>query len=326
MTSSSRALHLEDTEDQYQRALNFLVTNEPEQCLEVQLPLHKYEELERYADSLYGEIKYPYVDYNTNTSTVTIYTAPAPLHGMVSAQLQYLIHRGAEMALIQHNKPEIARRLHAYGESSDRPVFGGYNSRISKVPDGGLVYFLTREEVLTVAIETGLSEKYEKLQKDAYLWVKGAHCQMAITVCLQEQPNFKYPPKAVHTVSLEAYDVFKTKMADTLAENPFGPYIYDGHTWFGQLAEAFAIVYKRADDGSITQSEPYRLVQDGTFLVQGEELDTGITLGDVLPRDEKAAIDIREVPIKFVTEDIRALLMAGARRTASVRFRALVAE
>ncbi|KAK9495399.1 hypothetical protein V1508DRAFT_436938 [Lipomyces doorenjongii] len=33
MTSSSRALHLEDTEDQYHRALNFLVTNEPEQKL-----------------------------------------------------------------------------------------------------------------------------------------------------------------------------------------------------------------------------------------------------------------------------------------------------
>ncbi|KAK9326779.1 hypothetical protein V1520DRAFT_103557 [Lipomyces starkeyi] len=161
MTSSSPALYLGDTEDQYQRALNFLVTNEPEQYLEVQLPLHKYEELERYADSLYGEKKYPYVDYDTNTSTAIIYTAPAPLHGMVSAQLQHLIQRGAEMALIQHNQPEIARKLKAYGESSARPLFGGYNSRISKVPDGGLIYFLTREEVVTVTIETGLSEKYE---------------------------------------------------------------------------------------------------------------------------------------------------------------------
>ncbi|KAK9360371.1 hypothetical protein V1504DRAFT_433911 [Lipomyces starkeyi] len=112
-------------------------------------------------------------------------------------------------------------------------------------------------------------------------------------------------------------------MADTLAENPFGPYTYNGHTWFGQLAEANAVVCKRAEDGNITQSEPYRLVQDGTFLVQGDELDTGITLGDVLPRDEMTAPDIRAVPIKFVTEDIRELLMAGARRTATI---ALVAE
>ncbi|KAK9373309.1 uncharacterized protein V1513DRAFT_449660 [Lipomyces chichibuensis] len=80
---------------------------------------------------------------------------------------------------------------------------------------------------------------------------------MAIIICLQEHPKFKYPPKVAHTISLEAYDVFKTTMADSMVENPFGPYIYNGHTWFGQLAEAFAIVYKRAEDGRITQSEPY---------------------------------------------------------------------
>ncbi|KAK9359038.1 hypothetical protein V1504DRAFT_470659 [Lipomyces starkeyi] len=39
-----------------------------------------------------------------------------------------------------------------------------------------------------------------------------------------------------------------------------------------------------------------------------------------------AAADIRAVPIKFVTEAIRAFLMAGARQTASNRFRALVAD
>ncbi|KAK9358959.1 hypothetical protein V1504DRAFT_459596 [Lipomyces starkeyi] len=46
-------------DDQYQRALNFLAANEPEQCLRVQLPFEKYEELERNADMAK---KYPYVD------------------------------------------------------------------------------------------------------------------------------------------------------------------------------------------------------------------------------------------------------------------------
>jgi hypothetical protein len=36
--------------DQYQRALRFLAANEPEQCLRVQLPFEKYEELESNAD------------------------------------------------------------------------------------------------------------------------------------------------------------------------------------------------------------------------------------------------------------------------------------
>ncbi|KAK9384314.1 hypothetical protein V1515DRAFT_542176 [Lipomyces mesembrius] len=124
----------------YQRALDFLVTNEPEQCLEVQLPLHKYEELERYADSLYD----PEVDYDTKTSTAIINTAPCSTN-----------QRFEETARVWR----ILRQA----------TFGGYNSRTSKVPDDGLVYFLTTEEVLTVAIEMGVSEKYEKLLKDAYL-------------------------------------------------------------------------------------------------------------------------------------------------------------
>ncbi|KAK9311122.1 hypothetical protein V1524DRAFT_371677 [Lipomyces starkeyi] len=244
-------------EDLFQRALDFLSANEPEQCLRVKLPFDKYEELQHYAESIYGEKKYPYVDYCSNTSTVIIYTAPSPLHGMFSASFQSELYHVAKNELIRLNKPELARKLKAFGESSKRPIFGGYNSRISKVPDGGLIYTLTRQDVLTVVIETGLSETYEKLQNDAKLWLDGAHCQMAIIVCLEEQPNFKYPKKTTHNASLEIYDDFENVIADTSTENPFGPYMYNGHAWFGKLDEAFAVVYKRGEDGRTTESEPY---------------------------------------------------------------------
>ncbi|KAK9311444.1 hypothetical protein V1524DRAFT_387716, partial [Lipomyces starkeyi] len=154
MASSSPA---RPEEDLFQRALDFLTDNEPEQCLRVQLPFQKYEELQRHAESLYT----PYVDYCSNTSTVIIYTAPSPLHGMFSASFQSELYHVAKNELVRLNKPELARKLKAFGESSDRPIFGGHNSRISKVPDGGLIYTLTREDVLTVVIETGQSETYE---------------------------------------------------------------------------------------------------------------------------------------------------------------------
>ncbi|KAK9357568.1 hypothetical protein V1504DRAFT_398539, partial [Lipomyces starkeyi] len=265
-------------------------------------------------------------DYCSNTSTVIIYTAPSPLHGMFSASFQSELYHVAKNELIRLNKPELARKLKAFGESSDRPIFGGYNSRISKVPDGGLIYTLTREDVLTVVIETGLSETYEKLQNDAKLWLDGAHCQMAIIVCLEEQPKFKYPKNTTHNASLEIYDHFKNSMADTSTENPFGPYMYNYHAWFGKLDEAFAVVYKRDEDGRTTESEPYWLVRDGIFLVEDDTLDTGVTLGDIVPRDEAAGADIRTVPVKFDTEEIRELLMSGARNTASFRICALIRD
>ncbi|KAK9489273.1 hypothetical protein V1508DRAFT_445674 [Lipomyces doorenjongii] len=323
MASSSPAL---PEEDLFQHALDFLADNEPEQCLRAQLPLDKYEELQRHAESLYGEKKYPYVDYCSNTSTVIIYTAPSPLHGMFSASLQSELYRVARNELIRLNKPELARKLKAFGESSDRPIFGGYNSRISKVPDGGLIYRLDHENVLTVVIETGLSETYEKLQNDAKLWLDGSHCQMAIIVCLAEQPKFKYPKKSTYNASLAIYDDFRNTMACTSTKNPFGPYMCNGHAWFGKLDEAFAVVYKRDEDERTTKSEPYWLVRDGIFLVEDDTLDTGVTLGDIIPRDEAADADIRTEPVKFDTQDIRELLLAGAMQTAYVRFRALIGD
>ncbi|KAK9386420.1 hypothetical protein V1515DRAFT_616432 [Lipomyces mesembrius] len=250
MESSSPTL---PEEDLYQRALDFLAANEPEQCLQVQLPFDKYEEVERHAQSLYGEKNttgaYPYVDC-PNKSMAIIYTAPSPLHGMFSASFQSELYHVAKH--LEH--PPIDQ----FSED--------INSRILKVTDGGVIYTLNNEDVLTVVIETGLSEKYDNLQNDAKLW-------------LDEQPKFKYPKKTAHNTSLEIYNVAKN--------------------W---------------------------LVRDGAFLVQDDQLDIGITFGDIVPRDEPAVVDIRIMSVKFVTEDIRELLISGARRTASVRFRALIRD
>ncbi|KAK9371110.1 hypothetical protein V1509DRAFT_559231 [Lipomyces kononenkoae] len=309
-------------EEDYQRALDFLATNKPEACLEVQLPIDKYEELVCHAQSLYGEKKYPYVDYWPDKSMVIIYTAPSPLLGIFSAGLQFELCSVAKDELIRRNMPELARKLKPFGASSHRPMFGGYSSRISKVPDGGLIYTLNNEDLLTVVIETGLSEKYEKLQNDARLWLDGAHCQMAIVVCFQEQPKFKYPKKPARYASLENYDGFANAIKNTSTQNPFGPYTYNGHTWFGKLHEVFAVAFKRDENGSTTQSEPYWLVRDGTFLVQDDKLDIGVTFGDIVPRNEAGSANIRTMSLKFDTEDINELLVSGARRTASCRFRA----
>ncbi|KAK9367030.1 hypothetical protein V1509DRAFT_628057 [Lipomyces kononenkoae] len=122
--------------EEYQRALDFLAANEPEQCLEV------------------NELS-AYVDYWPNKSVVIIYTAPSHIHGILSAGLQSELYLVAKNELIRHNKPELARKLKAFGESSHRPRFEVYSSRISKVPDGGLIYTLNDEDLLTLVIETG---------------------------------------------------------------------------------------------------------------------------------------------------------------------------
>ncbi|KAK9241749.1 hypothetical protein V1506DRAFT_481113 [Lipomyces tetrasporus] len=248
--ASSSPTHPEG--DQYQRALDFLSANEPEQCLRVQLTIDKYEELVRHAENLYGEKKYPYVDYCPDTSMVIIYTAPSSLHGMVSAHLPHLIQQSAEIALTQHNKPDLAKRLMSLGESSDRPSFGGYDSRVSKTPDGGLIYTFNNEDVLALVIETGLTEDYQKLQKDIRLWLHGMHCRTGMLICLQEEPKFKSSRKR----RMESLDDFRRAIAETSNETPFGPYIYNDHTWFGKLASVSVEVHRRVDADGDNRVEP----------------------------------------------------------------------
>ncbi|KAK9369024.1 hypothetical protein V1509DRAFT_638982 [Lipomyces kononenkoae] len=290
--------------DQYQRALDFLSTNKREQCLRVQLTIDKYEELLHRAENLYGEKKYPYVDYCPDTSTVIIYTAPSSLHGMVSAHLQTAIYHAAAVELERHNEPELVRRLKAYGESSNRPSFGGYDPRVSNTPDGGLIYSFNHRDVLALVIETGLTEDYHKLQKDIRVWLTGMHCRTGILICLQEEPKFK-SPRTRESYNPEIVDDFHKVMVDTSNETPFGPYIYNSHTWFGKLAGVFVEVHRRVDADGENCVEPKWLVRSGTFVIHDEQLDFGLTLGDLFPDDDADAADVRSVVIKLGTEDIK---------------------
>ncbi|KAK9235915.1 hypothetical protein V1525DRAFT_458071, partial [Lipomyces kononenkoae] len=67
----------------YNRALNLLKSNPPEQTLDLQLPRAKYLQLENAFLKLYPEsleLRYPSLSYNSFTETVTVVTAPANIH------------------------------------------------------------------------------------------------------------------------------------------------------------------------------------------------------------------------------------------------------
>ncbi|KAJ8097842.1 hypothetical protein POJ06DRAFT_270657 [Lipomyces tetrasporus] len=289
-------------EDPYQRAVDFLSANEPEKYLRVQLPIDKYEKLQSHAETLYGEKKYPYIDYCPDTSTVVIYTAPLRRYMEWSLHTCKPMYHAAAVELeLLHNKPELVHRLKAYGESTNRPSFEGYGRRISKTPDGGLIYYFNNRRVLALVIETRPTEDYHKLQRDIRLWLHGMRCRTGILICLQEEPKV---------------------VAEISNETPFGPLIYNGHRWFGKLGAVFAEVHRRVDADGEIQVEPKWLVRSGTFVVDDEKLDFGLTLGDLFPEDDADAPDVRSVVIKLSTEDVKGLLVYGVTETALVRFRA----
>ncbi|KAK9247538.1 hypothetical protein V1506DRAFT_520022 [Lipomyces tetrasporus] len=82
-----------------------------------------------------------------------------------------MYHAAAVEFELLHSKPELVHRLKAYGESTNRPSFEGYDRRISKPPDGGLIYSFNNRRVLALVIETRPTEDYHKLQRDIRLWL-----------------------------------------------------------------------------------------------------------------------------------------------------------
>ncbi|KAK9317036.1 hypothetical protein V1522DRAFT_399213 [Lipomyces starkeyi] len=308
-----------DREQQlYQTALDFLVKNEPEQYLEVKLSFESYEALEEQARNMYGEKKYPYVDYCETTSTVTIYTIPTYLHGHISAVLQNELCYAVREVLQCHGRQQLAANVMPSGESTERTKWGQH--RVSKTPDGGIVYEIEEDSTLTVVIETGVSETYEKLKEDVTVWLEGTECRTCILVCLTETPKYRSPKPGAIQFSDSDFRMSVGTFSRASRHGPFGPYVHKGHTWFHVLESAFAEVYKRDDFSGKISSQKYQLVRDGNYVIGEDEVDLDLIVGDFIPTDESAVADIRLIPVQLSGRVISKVLRAGIARSAFQRF------
>ncbi|KAK9336855.1 hypothetical protein V1521DRAFT_435486, partial [Lipomyces starkeyi] len=79
------------TTNSYQRPLNFLRANEPERRLDIRLSDTSIETLEELAFALYGDEKYPRVEYSATDSRVTKHTIPTALPNSSAVALQQAI-------------------------------------------------------------------------------------------------------------------------------------------------------------------------------------------------------------------------------------------
>ncbi|ODQ71378.1 hypothetical protein LIPSTDRAFT_5383 [Lipomyces starkeyi NRRL Y-11557] len=230
------------SEDQ---ALDFLTANEPEQRLKLKLSIRSYEALAKKAQELYGDKRYPQLDYNRKDSTVIITTIPTAMHGVSSSGLQQMIYESVRATLNSHNFGDLAWRITGYGESNTEPVYEGYEDSASKIPDGGFCFETDNGTVLTLVLEVGMPQVYDDLKSDMEAWLKGVHCQAVVLLYLEEHPKFCYPAPSQMPLSADDWPAFRTAMTQARERNPFGPYNYRGHQWFAKLVSASAEVYRR---------------------------------------------------------------------------------
>ncbi|KAK9430980.1 hypothetical protein V1505DRAFT_399808 [Lipomyces doorenjongii] len=218
-------------------------------------------------------------------------TRPQPRCMVIQqSNLQQAISFAVYNILVQHQKQELFERIVAVRRST-------------KIPDAGLLYYYDGGTVLTIIMEVGVSEGYTHLNADILLWMNEFHCRSAILFYNKECMN----------------QIGRT--------TPFGPYRYREHTWFGTLDTAVLEVFKRDQNtDTVNKTGTYLVVQNGQLVVQGDSLDIGLTIGDVLPPNEEAIQDIRDERVHLRMNFVRNMLASGSHDTAVSRFNHFIGE
>ncbi|KAK9320209.1 hypothetical protein V1517DRAFT_329965 [Lipomyces orientalis] len=280
----------------YNRALSLLKINPPEGRLDVQLPRAKYLRLERQFLKLYPEaleLRYPSLSYNSFTETVTVVTCPGNIHESAA--------------------------LH-YGSTTTNDFSGAFEGS-TKQPDGGVRYFYSDGDKVTVVVELGFSEDYTSLCRDKDMWIDGHGVNVFILVCLTEKPRFKNPTTEYGNIGNvdAAIAQMKNSIGETLdlnlSNNRHALYLYRDHKWAGELKDAFIEIWR---PGSSIPSK-YDLIQNGHTC---DSLPTtlGIKISDLFPDNIWRAADIPDKVIPFNATLYVTKLTVAMCATAADRF------
>ncbi|KAK9237783.1 hypothetical protein V1525DRAFT_388118 [Lipomyces kononenkoae] len=266
------------------------IHNEPEKRLDIQLSYQNFIALNEQAHALYGDAKYPRVEYAASDSRVTIHTVPTALHSDSA-----------------HNKQHLINYVLPVGDSTKESV-NSQGMRSTKTPDAGLRFDNGTCRGLTLIIEAGVSEGYPALKRDIELWLN--------------EFKFGYPRGSVIYSAIDQ-PLFDSAMQQARNSHPFGPYSYRFHSWFGPVTKAIIEVFKRdASTGNI-ESKEHKVVENGTMVVGSDYLKLGLTIGDFF-LDVPEIESIRGVPIDISTSFVHHFVASAAQETAESRFSCFV--
>ncbi|KAJ8103417.1 hypothetical protein POJ06DRAFT_646 [Lipomyces tetrasporus] len=100
-------------------------------------------------------------------------------------------------------------------------------------------------------------------------------------------------------------------------DQPFGPYSYNGHDWFGRLDTAFIEVFRRDQAGPPQRTN---VSENGQMLLHGTDANMGLTVTDLFRSGDESIQGNEAMLIHFDAARVQHLLANGALLTAHVRF------
>ncbi|KAK9355642.1 hypothetical protein V1523DRAFT_438463 [Lipomyces doorenjongii] len=223
--------------DSYDRALHFLKANKPEKRLDVHLSFESLRALEKQAQALYGNAKYPRVEYSAADSRFS------------SGKFTSYIRDCIQDVLVKHGRQSLLRLLMSVGHTACE-FTDDQGTGTSKSPDNGFKCVrLGGLADLVFVIEVSVSEGYQVLKVDIMLWLNHSRGGKDLDI----------PGVPMHSVSNRP--AFESAMKQAQLAHPFGPCCYRDHACFGTMHTAIIEVFKRnPTSGTITTEK--KLVAD----------------------------------------------------------------
>ncbi|KAK9349957.1 hypothetical protein V1523DRAFT_421285 [Lipomyces doorenjongii] len=310
---------------EYEEVFKLLTENPPEQILHVQVPYAKYKLMEgafsgiKADKNISDDQRYPYLEYNSLTETVTVVTVPNSVHEVVAYELNFDIMAGANDHLSEH-APGLLDRILPLGSTTTTDFEGDY-ANSSKQPDGGIIYSAIGAVCLTIAIEVGLSQSYKSLCDAKDMWIDGHHVKVCILVCINESPRFKNPTSAYDDI-----EDLRTEIATMIqsAVEPmewytshgyYGPIFYRAHRWIGEMTGARIEIWRPG----YSSPDRYELIQDGVCC-QDLPATLGLRISDLFPDDAWETLGVPDRNISFNGSRFLMKLMKAMLVTAQARF------
>ncbi|KAK9242712.1 hypothetical protein V1506DRAFT_555892 [Lipomyces tetrasporus] len=263
----------------YQRALGFLIENEPERRFDIPL--------QGQARTRYGDECFPRVEYSSRVHSA--------LHAKAAEVVQQWLDEALRAELASHDMREVGDR---FSTARGRTMTTGNDElKVSvKNPDGGLVYHKAGQERMTVAIVVGVSQAHHPLKDDIMTWMHEFHCRTGVLFSLKEKPGFKHPMNSAADIGP--------------LDQPFGPYVYNQQQWFGSLDRAFVEIYRRDTNGGLKPPQRFNVIKDGKFVLPGDSVNLTLTVKDMFPRDEEDIDGIQLLPMFFRNNFLQEFLEA----------------
>ncbi|KAK9358952.1 hypothetical protein V1504DRAFT_441739 [Lipomyces starkeyi] len=234
------------------------------------------------------EMKHPQLLYDSARRVAIVVAAPSPLHSGMASELMVQIRDEVRQGLDSAVSRGISTSTY---ETGTQATSHGLTTRAWDI---ALSYTDNDDnDMLMIAIEVGVSQSCESLR--------------AAISCRGEKPTIRYYD-SVSDID-DAMEQIRRKFRDHLTQNPYGPLVNDGVTWFGRVGSVVLQTFRCPDEycAKETLLEPtqsFTLVRRGAFV--GLDIPANLdelVLGDCIPSHVLSDRQIETRPVNFFSRD-----------------------